>query len=431
MGPSAAMSGYHRLAVRLNRFPQGAPPSRALFEILALLFSPREADLVARLPIRVFTARRAARAWKIGLPAARRILDRLCHKALLVDIEQEGRTTYCLPPPMAGFFEFSLMRRRADIDQKALAEHLYRYINMEEDFAAALFAQGHTQLGRIFVNESQIPAAYRLDVLDHERAAETIATAHAIGLSRCYCRHKMALAHEACDAPQDICLTLNITAASLIRHGHARSLDPKEALDILDAARSNGLVQFGENVRKEVNFICNCCKCCCEGMVAARRFAMQHPVNTTNFLPNIRPEACKGCGQCAEICPIDAIKMDSRSSETPVADLDPDLCLGCGLCAQACPTASIRLVPRPRRVVTPLNTAHRVVLMAIERNSLHHIVFDNQILYSHRALAVLLGVILKLPPVQRLLASHQLRSRYLEAMIQRLRWQPATENLNG
>jgi ferredoxin len=428
MRPSAGTSGYHRLAVRLNKFPQGAPPSKTLYEILALLFSPEEADLVSKLPIRVFTARRAAKAWGMDLPAARRALDRLCGKALLVDFELEGRMTYCLPPPMAGFFEFSLMSRRTAIDQKALAGHLYRYINMEEDFAAALFARGHTQLGRVFVNEPQVPPGYRLEVLDHESASETIAAARAIAVGRCYCRHKMALAQEACNAPRDICLTLNLTAESLIRHGHARPIDVGEALDIIAGARSSGLVQFGENVRQEVNFICNCCKCCCEGMVAARRFAMQQPVNTTNFQAAIRPETCKGCGQCAAICPIEAIAMDAGSAQVPVARLDSDLCLGCGLCAQVCPTAAIRLVPRARRVVTPLNTAHRVVLMAIERNTLQHIIFDNQVLHSHRALAVLLGAIIKLPPVQRLLASRQLRSRYLAALVQRLQWQPGDVN---
>ncbi len=226
MRSSAGTSGYHRLAVRLNKFPQGAPTSKALYEILALLFSPQEAELVSKLPLRVFTARRAARAWGMDVTAARRKLNLLCRKALLVDIEQNGRMTYCLPPPMAGFFEFSLMRRRTDIDQKALAERLYRYINMEEDFAAALFARGHTQLGRVFVNEPQIPTGYRLEVLDHELASQTIAAARTIGVSQCYCRHKMALAQKACDAPQDICLTLNMTAASLVRHGHATSLIP-------------------------------------------------------------------------------------------------------------------------------------------------------------------------------------------------------------
>jgi hypothetical protein len=75
MRSSDGTSGYHRLAVRLNKFPQGAPPSKALYEILALLFSPREADLVSKLPVRVFTARRAARAWGMDVSTTRRNLD--------------------------------------------------------------------------------------------------------------------------------------------------------------------------------------------------------------------------------------------------------------------------------------------------------------------------------------------------------------------
>ena len=41
--------------------------------------------------------------------------------SILLDIEtDEGKRLYVLPPPMAGFFEFSMMRVRRDIDQKLL-----------------------------------------------------------------------------------------------------------------------------------------------------------------------------------------------------------------------------------------------------------------------------------------------------------------------
>ncbi|MGD9247115.1 MAG: 4Fe-4S binding protein [Desulfobacteraceae bacterium] len=419
----ADMTGYHRLAVRLNRFPLGAPLSKELFDILTILFSEREAQLVSVLPIRVFTAEKAARAWKLSISETRKMLNHLCRKALLVDIFQNGLTRYCLPPPMAGFFEFSLMRRRTDIDQQLLAELFYRYINMEEDFAKALFADGHTQLGRVFVDKSQIPKGRRLEVLDHELAAQAIGTAEAIGISRCYCREKMEAVGRGCDAPQDICMTLNITGASLIRHGHARRVGVREAMEILETAQSLNMVQFGENVQRQVNFICNCCKCCCEGMIAARRFAMYHPVNTTNFIATIDPPTCSRCGQCTRVCPVDAIAL-STDSPRRAAHVNADICLGCGVCARACPTSSIVLRKRPRRVVTPVNTAHRVVLMAIERNKLQDIIFDNQVLSSHRALAALLGAIFRLPPVQRVLAGKQLRSRYLETLIDRLSWQP-------
>jgi Pyruvate/2-oxoacid:ferredoxin oxidoreductase delta subunit len=424
MFPSSHRSGYHHLAVRLNKFPQGAPPSKTLYDILSILFSHREARLISKLPIRVFHARQAARAWGKPLAETRRILQGLCRKALLIDIRQNGRMVYCLPPPMAGFFEFSLMRMRNDIDQKTLAELLYRYINVEEDFAEALFARGNTPLGRTYICEEQLPEHPDLEVMEHERATYVIQTAETIGASLCYCRHKMDVVGKACDAPRNICLTLNTTAGALIRHGHAQPVDAPQALDILQLAKGHHLVQFGENVRQQVNFICNCCKCCCEGMIASRRFAMAQPVATTNYLPVIDSQNCTGCEQCSQLCPVEAIMPRSVHSSNGRVRIDTDLCLGCGVCANGCPVDAIEMRRRVGRMITPLNTAHRVVSMAIERSTLHHIIFDNQVLFSHRALATLLGVIFRLPPIKQLLASRQLHSRYLESIVQRLNWQP-------
>ena len=423
MPRSGHHTGYHRLALRLNRFPQGAPLSRQLYDILAILFTEEEARLVSLLPVRVFTAQRAAKVWKMDLARTRRTLNRLCRKALLVDIPQNGKMTYCLPPPMAGFFEFSLMRQRSDIDQQTLARLLYRYINLEEDFAKALFARGHTQLGRVFVSESELPKREDLEVLEYERASAILNAAEIIGISQCYCREKMTTVKQGCKAPKEICMTLNTTAASLVRHGHARQVELAEALDTLEIAKGHHLVQFGENVRDRVNFICNCCKCCCEGMIAARRFAMQRPVATTAFIAAMDHHRCSRCGLCATLCPTEAITVAPKPSDQG-ATLDAQRCLGCGVCVRACPTTAIQLHPRTKRRITPLNTAHRVVLMAIERNTLQHIIFDNQVLFSHRALATLLSVIFTLPPAKRLLAGRQLQSRYLESLISRLKWQP-------
>jgi hypothetical protein len=96
-----------------------------------------------------------------------------------------------MPPPMAGFFEFSLMRYRNDIDQKTLSELFYQYMNVEEGFIKDLFTNGETQLGRVFVNEEVLSGENALHVLDYERASEVIKTAGSIGIGLCYCRHKM------------------------------------------------------------------------------------------------------------------------------------------------------------------------------------------------------------------------------------------------
>ena len=98
-------------------------------------------------------------------------------RAVLVDLVHEGRTTYVLPPPMAGFFEFALMRVRADIDQRLLSELYYQYLNVEEDFVRELFARGETHLGRTFVHEPALPEAD--DALDEQvRRRGVLITAH-------------------------------------------------------------------------------------------------------------------------------------------------------------------------------------------------------------------------------------------------------------
>jgi len=414
-------SAYSRLVDRINRFPQGAPPSDLLYGILKMLFSEDEAGLVALLPIKPFDAAAAARVWKKSLAESRTILDTLASRGILLDSEQDGRSVYTLPPPMAGFFEFSMMRVRQDIDQEALAELFYQYLNVEEDFIKTLFTHGDTQLGRVFVHEPALPEALSLSVLDYERASNVNATASHRAVGVCYCRHKMQHLGRACDAPLNICMTFGTTAHSLIKHGIARGIDEIEGQDLLQQAYDRNLVQFGENVREEVNFICNCCGCCCEAMLAAKRFGLLHPVHTTNYLPVIDERACNGCGKCVDACAVEAMGLvsanDPDKPRKKKGRLSEDLCLGCGVCVRNCPEDALHLAARKERVITPLNSTHKAVVMAIERGKLQNLIFDNQALWNHRAMAAILGVILRLPPVKQVMASTQMKSRYLEYVI--------------
>jgi len=83
------------------------------------------------------------------------------------------------------------------------------------------------------------------------------------------------------------------------------------------------------------------------------------------------------------------------------------------------PPNALRLVRRETRVIPPLSTTHRTVVMAIERGQLADLLFDDRTLASHRILGAVLGAVLKLPPVGRSLAREQVKSRYLEALLAR------------
>ena len=139
MGHLTTRDAYKNLEDRINWFTQGAPPTETLYKILQVLYTEKEAKWAALLPVRPFTVKKAAKIWGTTEAKAEKFLDHLCDKALLVDSEYHGQRQFVMPPPMAGFIEFALMRTRGDIDQHYLSTLYYQYMNVEEDFIKDLF----------------------------------------------------------------------------------------------------------------------------------------------------------------------------------------------------------------------------------------------------------------------------------------------------
>ncbi len=417
-------SAYRSLEERINRFPQGAPHSETLHKILKMLISEKDAELVAKLPIKPFTVKTASRIWNMNEVLTRKILEELSKNAILLDMDHDGVQEYVLPPPMLGFFEFSLMRTRENFDQKLLSELYHQYLNVEEDFIKDLFLSTETKLGRVLVQEPVLSNDNAVEIMDFERASHVLKTASDISVSMCYCRHKMQHLDKNCDAPMDTCITFGNVANSLSKYGYGRKIDVSEGMEILHRSYEHNLVQCAENVRKDSSFLCNCCGCCCEGMIAARKFGMLHPVQTTSFIPRVVENSCIACGKCVNACPIGAIELvkinDASELNRKRAKINEEICLGCGICVRSCHKNSIFLQRRKEQIITPVNSVHRIVLMAIEKGQLQELIFDNKALASHRAMAAILSTILKLPPIKQAMASKQMKSVYLEKLISKL-----------
>jgi Pyruvate/2-oxoacid:ferredoxin oxidoreductase delta subunit len=406
---------YKRLQKRLDDSPQGAPASDALFKILEILFTEKEAEYVSVLPISLFTVKEAAKLWNKTEEESKKILDKLAGKGILFDFEKGDTQAYLLAPPVVGFFEFSLMRTDGKFNRKVLSELYYQYINTEEEFMKRNFGLD-TPIYRVLVQEDAVQKKDKSVILDYEMASHLIKTASCITVGNCYCRHKMEHVGKECDKPQKVCLSLNLAAKSLAKHNIAKKISKKEALEILDKCIDLGLVQMGDNIQEGVGWICNCCGCCCEGLQAYKKMGYKSRIHS-NFLAENNQKKCKGCGVCKKRCPVNAISMKGKKGKKKTAKVDYNRCIGCGVCTRFCLPKSIKLERRENIKFVPVNSFERYVINGIETGKLQNIIFDNYTLWTHDVLREFISIIMSLDPTKKMSALNQLKSKFMEFLM--------------
>lgn len=402
---------YQLLQQRLARNLTGAPTSPLLIQILKLLCTAEEAQIIRRIPTKLTTLQPLARKLKMPPQALSEQLTSLAERGLVIDLEHQGNRYFTLAPIVIGFFEFTFMRTNENLPMKELAALFDAYMLQDDRFARAVFA-GDTQIGRAMVREEALPQDNYSEILDWERATHVIKDAKSITLSLCACRHKASHLGEACDRPLETCLSFGLGGESLARRGFGRQIDSAEALDVLSIAKAAGLMQVADNIQHNPAYMCNCCGCCCSMIAAIRRFDMRNAIITSNWIMEVDQEKCVGCGKCIAACPLDAISL----SETK-ATRDADLCLGCGVCIAACPTGALQMKEREQRLYPPESTFDRIITMAIERGKLANLIFEDPELLSHRALGRIVSALENAPPTQALLSIAPLRSTFLKTVL--------------
>jgi len=416
---------YRDLLERLDKGQVGMPEPthpharEGWQEILEILFTPEEAALAAKMPLA--PADLATISKRVGVPHEElgRRLDVMADKGIVMDLVSAttGKTKYMLSPPVVGFFEFSLMRAKDLIPKKRMAEALDAYTHGDVAFAKEVFGSD-TVVGRAMVHENVLGEDQLPDVLDWERATAVIEGSEHLAVALCYCRHKAEHLGTRCDVPMETCLSANAGAEYIIRRGFGRRVERSEAMDILVEARENGLVQIADNVRNRPTYICNCCGCCCGQLQAINEYDLP-AVNPSAFRAAPDLERCKGCSRCSRACPIGAITMaPERVSAQRKNDLeprvDPDRCIGCGVCVGACgKNHAMHMERRPERPYVPASTVERSVRMALERGRLSEFIVDQSEARGSRFMTQVVRAICDLPATKRLLATEQVKSRFL------------------
>ena len=427
MAHLSAKSEYLALQQRLDRLPMGAPAHKELFAILEDLYSTEECRVAAAMPFRMSTAEQIAKRAEMESGRVATLLAGMAPRGLVIDVPApNGQTYYMLNPPVVGFFEFTMMRVRTDIDQKKIAQHMWSYFHDDPEHAfMRMIAQSPTFLARPLVHEDALEPDVFAQVLDYEKATEVIDRASAWSEGICHCRHVKQHLGERCEYPLEFCLSLGMGAEYLIRNGLAKRIDKARALDVLVQSREMNMVQMCDNVKNRPVFICNCCKCCCEFMSGLRSFPQTEKIVTSNYVAKIDENVCTGCGKCMKACPIEAI---SQVAAEPTAQakkrklrsvVDADRCLGCGVCHRTCKFNALQMNFIGERIHTPESILEKVMLQAVEQGKLQHLIFDDQARFTHRAMSAVIATLLKLPTAKQLLAGRQIKSKFVDVLIDR------------
>jgi ferredoxin len=177
-------------------------------------------------------------------------------------------------------------------------------------------------------------------VLNTDSVKRYLIRAHMIALMPCSCRTKRG----PCQHPVDTCLTLNDAAEKFIADGSARRVTLDEALRVVEDAHRAGLVPMAY-IRTDtpdprgVNFICNCCSCCCGPLGVTLKLGNQVHLLKSIATTTTDASKCVSCGACVDRCHFGARKLVDGQLK-----YDKDLCFGCGLCVTACPAGAIDLI---------------------------------------------------------------------------------------
>jgi len=335
---------YEKLMEHLTQMAMMCPTRSELLVMLKENITQEEAKILLAIPSDVIpfegvTAEKIANTLNMPEVELNDHLIRLTKKGLLFSNKNKAcQEEYALQQVGYGFPQTFFWKGEDTPHSRKMASHVLKYFNTE--VTREVYCTD--PLPYRFVPVDEVIEPEKAAILPYQVMKKIIENAKVICVAHCICRITTKLKGKGCEHPTEVCMKFDDLARYMIDKNFGREITKKEALEISKMAESEGLVHFTDNSIENVQQNCNCCGCSCWNLGRIkRRMLPRDEIIATYFIRETIEENCTGCGNCIEICPVDAITIKKDK-----ASIDLNWCVGCGLCVSKCLNDAIKIVYR-------------------------------------------------------------------------------------
>jgi ferredoxin len=337
---------YTRLAAHLERLTMGYPYADELIDLLKEMFNPAEARVALAIPnnlapLEVVGLENIAARSDLSLSAVSEALESMAARNILFSAPMaDGSKGYALLQVGYGLPQTFFWGGKQDETAARMAKLVLNY------FRVPITQKVYGGVGTKSFKYS--PATMSIEiimqgVMPNEQIGPIVDAAAKIAVAHCPCRMSAKiLGRTDCHHSLEVCMKYDELAEFVIDKGLAREISKDEAHQILAASEKEGLVHMVDNAQGQIKHTCNCCGHYCWNVgIIRRRKIPRDQLMAVYFIRETELEECIGCGACAEICPVEAVKMTEDKPR-----VDPQWCIGCGVCAVQCPAGVISISRR-------------------------------------------------------------------------------------
>ena len=337
---------YLRLAKHLEDLVMGYPYTEELIDLLREMFNPEEARVALAIPNKLAPLEvvgldtiisRADLPESTVVPALASLSDRgIIYSAKMPD-DSQG---YALLQVGFGIPQTFFWGGQTDARAQKMARLILNYFSVPT--TGKVYGAVPTKTYKYSPANLSIEVPMQ-GVMPNEQIGSIVEAANKIAVAHCPCRlSAKILGRTDCQHSLEVCIKYDELAEFVVDRGLAREISKDETHHILKSSEEEGLVHMVDNAQGEIKHTCNCCGHYCWNVgIIRRRKIPRDQLMAVYFIRQTELDECIGCGNCAEICPVDAVKMvDDRPQ------VDENWCIGCGVCAVSCPAEVISITRR-------------------------------------------------------------------------------------